>query len=107
MFNVIVSMSTQYDLENQFISELLIAKAERLLQETVQDFGWTFVSPDRPQIEALVDDLRQASAAPDQTTITTIQSTLNRVLDNLSQRAIQRHQEEEAYWSETYWEGHF
>jgi hypothetical protein len=105
MFNTLVSMSTQHDLENQFISELLIARAERLLQEAIDDFGGSFVSSDRPQIEALIHTLRQALAAQDETAITTVQSTLNNVLGNLSQRATQRQKEEDAYWLETYWEG--
>ncbi len=106
MFKTMGSMSTQYDLEYQFISELLIARADRQLKEASADFGESFVSRDRPHIEALVEALHQAIATQNEAAIATTQFALNQALGNLNQRTTQRHQEEEAYWIETYWEGH-
>jgi hypothetical protein len=99
------SMSTQNGLEDSFIAELLIAKAERQLQEAIDDFGWAFVSVDRPKITALIQDLQQAIGTPEAATIALIQFELNAALGHFSERVAQRHQEEEAYWAETYWEG--
>lgn len=97
-------MSTQCNVEDQFIAELLIAKVERQLQEAADDFGGSFVSGDRPQIEGVIQHLQQAIGAKDAPAIAVAQSALNKLLSDLMQRATQRQQQEEAYWAETYWE---
>jgi alpha-D-ribose 1-methylphosphonate 5-triphosphate synthase subunit PhnG len=104
MVNAVAPMSVQSDIADQFIAELLIAKAERQLQEAIEDFGYAFVSHERPQIIALIQSLQQAIAAQDEAVVAMTQFALNDVLGNLTQRANQRQQEEEAYWAETYWD---